>query len=117
MTSLSKFGNESKVRLIYRNNQYNSRFGALCADEEFERLLQNTQWEIWDNRAISKDVWQNQSYDGFHFDWPVMTYTVEDHAKYNAIHQAKFSQAPGMLAMQLAHSLLNNLFHSVMEFL
>lgn len=117
MSFLSDLGKQHRVRLIYRNNQFNRRFGALCADERFEAILHGTQWQIWDNRNLSRDVWQNQSYDGFHFDWPVMTYTVEDHAKYNAIHYAKFSQHPGMLVMQIAHSLLHNLFYEVLEWL
>ncbi len=117
MHYLSNLANQSNVRLIYRNNHYNNRYGALCADEELETLLKTSQWEIWDNRIMSKSVWRNQSYDGFHFDWPVMTYTVEDHSKYNAVHAAKFMQKPGMLAVQLAHSLLQNLFHSVLKFL
>jgi hypothetical protein len=45
------------VRLIYRNNHYNKRFGVFCADEKFERLLEGTRWELWDNRRISKGMW------------------------------------------------------------
>jgi hypothetical protein len=115
MNFLSDLGDKHGVRLIYRNNHFNRRFGAICADQRLEQILKNSNWQIWDNRLLSQTVWMNQTYDGFHFDWPVMTYSVEDHAKYRNEHISKFMQAPGMLVMQLAHSLLQNLFHDVLE--
>jgi hypothetical protein len=32
---------DAHVKLIYRNNHYNHRFGVLCADEGFEKMLNN----------------------------------------------------------------------------
>lgn len=111
------------VRLIYRNNHYNGRYGALCADEKFEKLLTNDKnsssasWEIFDNRAISEKTWRNQTYDGFHFDWPILTYSVEDHRRVNQQLLQMKGQVPGMLAMQLAQSLLNSIFYDVLPLL
>lgn len=115
MWRLSEVGAKHHVRLIYRNNHYNARFGALCADEAFEKLLIGSKWEIWDNRRLSEAVWRAQLYDGFHFDWPVMTYTEEDHRAYNVLHRQQFGQHPGMLAQQYGQSLLNALFYSALK--
>lgn len=55
---IGQIAKSNSVRVIYRNNHYNSRFGTLCADEKLELLLPGSGWEIWDNRRISKDVWK-----------------------------------------------------------
>lgn len=114
LRSLSQEAESRSIRLIYRNNHVNRRFGALCADEAFESLLLETKWELWDNRRMSETVWRSQCHDGFHFDWPVLTFTEEEHAAYNSKHRALFGQHPGMLAQQLAQSLLNALFFDVL---
>jgi hypothetical protein len=107
-------------RLLYRNNHYNIRFGALCADERLENALTefNQQynvkthlpWEIWDNRRISETVWREQCWDGFHFD----RHKVNSY-EHNVGHMAYFKShnwdSPGELEIQLAQSLLNALFY------
>ena len=101
------------VRAIYRNNHYNSRFGALCADIRLERAIQNTSWEIWDNRRISIDIWQNSTYDGFHFDRHNV-HTPTHHAQIMALDRELGKDVPGALEIQLAQSLLFNLFRDVL---
>lgn len=118
------------VRLIYRNNHFNRRYGALCADEQFEVLLHSlgtchpssmakscneSAWELWNNRNLSEAVWEQQSYDGFHFDWPILTYSQEDHRRVNRQLKHLLGQQPGMLVIQLAQSFLNSLFFSVLS--
>lgn len=61
---LSELSGQYKVRLIYRNNHWNNRFGVYCADEKFEKLLTGTKWELWDNARMSEGIWVNQTFDG-----------------------------------------------------
>ncbi len=65
---LADIGARHGVRLIYRNNHFNNRFGPTCADQRLEALMQGTHWEVWDNKRISANVWKSQTWDGFHFD-------------------------------------------------
>jgi len=59
---LSKLAKANNVRLMYRNNHYNSRFGVKCADEEFEQALRfpGSAWEIIDSRNQSQEHWRDQ---------------------------------------------------------
>ena len=98
------------VRMIYRNNHYNARFGTICADEKFQNLLNGTDWEVWDNRRMSKESWVEQTYDGFHFD-RTLQFSPQDHVNYRGFCLGKGWEAPGQLEMQLAQSLLNTLFY------
>jgi len=108
---LGDIGARHGVRLIYRNNHFNSRFGPTCADERLEALMaKHSQWEVWDNKGISKDVWMNQTWDGFHFDRHKV-YTEEHHLENIKDWHASGKEAPGALEMQLAQSLLNAIFH------
>lgn len=114
MWRLSNLSSVSGVRLIYRNNHHNGRFGTLCADEDFELMIRGSRWEVWDNRRISKDVWKHQIVDGFHFDRN-RQHTMEEHALLynNTINgvKSKVHTVQGQLEMQLAQSLLQSLFH------
>jgi hypothetical protein len=56
------------IRLVYRNNHHNARFGTKCADDDFQLMLRGSAWEIWDNRRLSDGIWMKQVWDGFHFD-------------------------------------------------
>ena len=60
MNWLGNVSAQNGNRLIYRNNHYNRRFGALCADKIFEENLRNKtkNWEILDSRNMSYDVWR-----------------------------------------------------------
>jgi len=42
MWELGEAAHKAGVRLIYRNNHYNFRFGAHCADDRIESALQGT---------------------------------------------------------------------------
>lgn len=77
---------------------------AHCADDRVEKMLVKSGWDVWDNRNISKDVWRNQTYDGFHFDRTDL-HTVADH-----VQGRKESRAAGMMEMTLTQSLLHQLF-------
>mmetsp|Transcript_14405 Transcript_14405/g.13884 ORF Transcript_14405/g.13884 Transcript_14405/m.13884 type:complete len:392 (-) Transcript_14405:226-1401(-) len=97
------------VRLIYRTNHFNSRFGVLCADKQFEALLKGSIYEIWDNKRLSRSVWQSQTYDGFHFD-RTFIHSIEQHR----VNLAQWvGELPGQLEIQLAQSLLNAVFYDV----
>ena len=102
------------TQLIYRNNYFNERFSAVCADAGVEAALLGSAWEVFNNRDISKDVWQLQCPDGFHFARENI-YSVEDHRKYAAERYAKDGVYPGQLEMQLAQTLLFQIFHSVLD--
>jgi hypothetical protein len=122
---LSFSAKKSGTRLIYRNSHYNKRFSAECADLLLENNLLELQarealtndsslsfaeWEIWDNRRISKDIYLNQCWDGFHFDRP----HIQDFTHYPIMTQFFSQQSgeiPGAMEIQLAQSLLNALFH------
>ena len=61
--TMSWLGSEAKkngVRVIYRNNHYNIRFGAHCADDRLEEMLKGTPWEILDSRRISEGCYEYQ---------------------------------------------------------
>jgi hypothetical protein len=109
MWEMNKLAIDLDVRLIYRTNHYNSRFGVLCADKQFEVLLINSIYEIWDNRRISKNVWKSQAPDGFHFDRTYI-HSVQQHLEQFA-HWV--GELPGQLEIQLAQSLLNAVFYDV----
>ena len=98
------------VRMIYRNNHYNGRFSAICADEKLQNLFNGTDWEVWDNRRISKESWGEQTYDGFHFD-RTLQFSSQDHINHREFRLGKGLEAPGQLEIQLAQSLLNALFY------
>jgi hypothetical protein len=122
-----------QVHMIYRNNHYNRRYGVDCADWLFEKLYQEQRkhhdgsnnnnddnhhyirWDIWDNRNMSYDTWFQQLYDGFHMDWPVMTYTSIEHRLYNQQYREKYGEYPGMLNTQLAHSILHQIFYEAIQ--
>ncbi len=51
MKYYSDIASKHHIRLIYRNNHYNSRFGPLCADrllEERMKIIPESIWEVWD---------------------------------------------------------------------
>lgn len=107
----------ASVRLIYRGNHVNFRFGADCADAKLLPLLQAAGWEIWDNIRISQDVWRTQCHDGFHFD-RTHVHSVDDHKRHIQYARDRAIESPGMLEAQLSHSLLFNLFRdTIQEFL
>jgi hypothetical protein len=110
MWEMNKLATEYDVRLIYRNNHHNSRFGVLCADTQFEALLVGSIYEICDNKRISETVWQQQNYDGFHFD-RTHIHTVEHHIDTNL---NTIGNIPGQLEIQLAQSLLNAIFYDTL---
>jgi len=117
MWELGEAAHEAGVRLIYRNNHYNTRFGAHCADDRIEAALKGSRWEIWDNREMSRDVWREQTFDGLHFDRGSI-HTYEEHVElvqtkiYNSIFWGfKHWPSAGQLEMQLSQSLLQSLFH------
>jgi hypothetical protein len=102
------------VRAIFRGNHYNSRFGVNCADDRLIQMLNGTGWEWWDNRRLSKDVWRTQSSDGFHFDrWN--DHSVAQHVAHREAELASGREAPGMLEMQFAQSLLHRLFRDELQ--
>ena len=111
MHDLGYFGKEHNLRLIFRNTHYNARYPAPC-DRYFDELLLNSGWELWDNHRMSKEVWRDQTHDGFHFDRSDMC-TVEDHTKERLYFEEHHRNYPGMLEAQLAQSLLNSIFHDV----
>jgi len=106
------------VRLIYRNSHYNQRYGVHCADDKVEAMIEGSGWEIWDNRRISKEVWKEQNWDGFHFE-RIYTTTVQKHewlvnssTYYNFLQYKNYVwPSAGMLEIQFAQSLLQSLFH------
>jgi hypothetical protein len=102
------------VRAIFRGNHYNARFGVNCADDRLIQMLNGTGWEWWDNRRISQDVWRTQSSDGFHFDrWN--DHSVAQHVAHREAELASGREAPGMLEMQFAQSLLHRLFRDELQ--
>lgn len=111
---MSGLSHDLNVRLIYRNNHFNRRFGVYCADEKFELLLEDTHWELWDNRRISKQVWESQCGDGFHFD-RVKIGTKEHHQGFNKVYRDNNWELPGMLEIQLAQSALNLIYYDWIE--
>lgn len=113
MLAMSASAKVTGVQLIYRNNHYQERYSPLCADEKIEAALKGSQWEIFNNREISRDVWKKQCPDGFHFARDNI-YSVEDHQKYAAERLAADGVLPGQLEMQLAQSLLFQIFHSTL---
>lgn len=107
MWEMNKLAIEYDVRLLYRNNHHNARFGVLCADELFEALLIGSIYEICDNRRISENIWQSQTYDGFHFD---RTY-MHDPLHHQEVNNNSIGNIPGQLEIQLSQSLLNAIFY------
>lgn len=114
MKENGKLAQERGVRAIYRNNHYNYRFGALCADALVEAAIQDTPWEIWDNRRMSKDVWEKETYDGFHFDRHRI-HTVAHHKQLIELNREMNKDVPGALEIQFAQSLLFLLFHDEVQ--
>lgn len=101
------------VKVLYRNNHHNTRFGTICADQGFEAMLEGSGWDIWDNRRISEDVWKTQSADGFHFDRHGVN-TMVHHQQINDLMIAEKMEFPGMLEIQFAQSLLFTLFRDAL---
>jgi hypothetical protein len=102
------------VCAISRGNHYNSRFGVNCADDGLMEVLNGTGWGWWDNRRLSKDAWRTQSSDGFHFDrWN--DHAVAQHIAHREVELAQGREAPGMLEMQFAQSLLHRLFRDELQ--
>lgn len=117
---MSDLAKEYNVRLIYRNNHYNKRFGALCADANIERMINGSRWEIWDNRRVSKgilDQREDSQTDGLHFD----RFWLNSYEQHKEHYQNTFFSHPevkilqGMLEMQLSQSFLNHLYHDCLE--
>ena len=123
ITELSNLCKEHKVRLIYKNNHYNCRFGALCADQKLEDLLKfnGSQWEVWDTKQVSVQHWRDQTWDGFHFDRQ-SAHSLEDHYRLHWGKSFKFHgrQIPfahsGELEMQLTQSLLNRIVFPELQY-
>jgi len=109
-----KLGEELGVKMIYRTNHYNVRFGVNCADGELIPLLRERKWDIWDNTRISKDVWQEQTYDGFHFD-RTLIHTEKEHKEIINHALQHHLELPGMLEIQFAQSLLHYLFRDTIQ--
>lgn len=61
LKEITKYANQHQVRLLYRTNHFNRRFGAHCADDKFLAMLQEDEfrnsWDIWDNFNVSRDSW------------------------------------------------------------
>eukprot|EP01032_Pedospumella_encystans_P018397 gene18397-20942_t len=112
-----ELGYNLNAKMVYRTSHYNARFGVNCADAQLIPFLETKKWNIWDNTRISKDVWKTQNHDGFHYDRTFM-HTVAEHKEHiQKTHELEI-ESPGMLEMQLAHSLLHFLFRdTVQEFL
>jgi hypothetical protein len=107
------YAKSNDVRLIYRGNHYNARFGPHCADTKLQKLFEDDKaqaWEVWDNARISKDAWKAQTWDGFHFDRNNI-HSTEQHLYNVAQFGGAGREKPGAMEMQLAHSLLNSVFH------
>ncbi len=120
MKQLSDLANQinSKTRLIYRNNHYNSFFGALCFDplledwiREERRQNHTFRWEVFDTRGVSKYAWKEGNVDGFHYSREHHLWTYTDHYKF--YYHFVNSRQRGKLEMQFAQSLLNFLFHDI----
>ena len=108
-------------------------YPSICADQEFENLIigsgrshgldktrdfdganRNWGWEIWDNRNISIDSFKLQIKDGYHFDRKHV-YSTEDHINNMSKYKEEGREIPGALEMQLAQSLLNNIFQDCLH--
>ena len=63
MWRFSELAAKYHTRIIYRNNHFNRRFGTICADAEFESMIYGSNWEIWNNREISRDSWVEVCYN------------------------------------------------------
>lgn len=111
MHAISKICSDHKVRIIYKNNHHNARFGALCADTEFEKTLIGSNWEVFDTKNITKDHWKDQLVDGFHYDRQKI-FTEAHHAR--VFKQGGIVGYPwkhmGELEMQMAQSFLHFIF-------
>ena len=109
-----QLGHDLRVKMIYRTNHYNVRYGVNCADGDLLPILTERKWHIWDNTRVSKDVWAAQTYDGFHFD-RTLIHTEAEHLQH--IQQAVHGhvELPGMLEMQFAQSLLHYLFRDTIQ--
>lgn len=114
MKEFGELAQNQGVKAIYRNSHFNYRYGALCADAKLEAAVQNTSWEVWDNRRMSRDVWKTETYDGFHFDRH-RVHTVEHHQNLIALNKEMGKDIPGALEIQLAQSLLFHLFHDEIQ--
>ena len=112
MNWLGNVSAQNGNRLIYRNNHFNRRFGALCADQKFEENLHNKtlNWEILDSRNISEHIWRYQCIDGFHFDRSHL-HSREAHEKFYTEFKNKGKEAHGMMEIQFGQAFLNAAFH------
>mmetsp|Transcript_46193 Transcript_46193/g.80786 ORF Transcript_46193/g.80786 Transcript_46193/m.80786 type:complete len:366 (-) Transcript_46193:87-1184(-) len=112
-----ELGFSLNVKMVYRTSHYNSRFGFNCADAQLIPFLETKKWNIWDNSRISRNVWKTQNHDGFHYD-RIFVHNVTEHKEHIKKARELQIESPGMLEMQLAHSLLHFLFRdTVQEFL
>ena len=114
LLELSKIAKSKGVQLIYSNNHYNARFSPVCADVDLEAALNDSHWQILNNREISREVWKKQCPDGFHFARENI-YSVEDHKKYAAERLALDGVYPGQLEMQMAQMFLFHVFQDVLS--
>jgi hypothetical protein len=132
MWELSREASLLNIRLVYRNNHHNARFGTRCADDNFQLMLRGSAWEIWDNRRLSDGIWMKQVWDGFHFDRHEINLVIDHKAQRDFYILQRYEtladihvetnndcsvryEAPGQLELQLAQSLLQLLFHECLR--
>jgi hypothetical protein len=77
-------------------------------------MRNGTGWEWWDNCRVSAAVWHTQNWDGFHFD-RTNDRTAPQHSAHREQNLAQGQEAPGMLEVQLAQSLLHRLFRDELQ--
>lgn len=116
MFEISKLAKEKHVRIIYRNSHYNIRYSAYCADYKLENLISigPFAWEIWDNRNISKYIYEEQNFDGFHFDRH-RVFTVKHHIHDENYYITKEGHSRGTLEMQLTQSFLQSICYDYLQ--
>jgi len=113
---LSSVCRKQNIQLIYKNNHYNCRFGAQCADEELEKTMvfPGSQWQVWDTRNVSMQHWRDQTWDGLHFDRQI-AHSIKDHlltwweARFRFKGAVIYFPHQAELEIQLAQSLLNRI--------
>jgi hypothetical protein len=110
MWEIGLAGQKLGIKMIYRNNHHQARFGTVCADKQFEAMIDGSPWQIFDSRRVSKNIWKSQTYDGFHFDRHRID-TVEMHEYIYEVYKGKNYTRPGALEMQFSQSLLNFVFY------
>ena len=91
MWELSRKASLHSIRLVYRNNHHNARFGSKCADDAIERMLLGSSWEVLDNRRLSDGIWMKQVWDGFHFDRHEINLSIDHKAQRDYYLQQRFT--------------------------